>query len=168
MVRKYSLSFVCAISLLVIVSDRVAAEPFVYSTDGAEVTDLATGLTWRRCAEGMNWVVAVPASSSTCLGTASTFTHETALQHAASEATATNLAWRLPNVKELTSIVNTDRFSPAVDSSVFPATPNNFFWASTPDVTVSGSAWTVYFLNGTVGYITRDGNYSARLVRDAQ
>ncbi len=38
--------------------------------------------------------------------------------------------WRLPNLKELFSIVDTSRQTPAINTSVFPATASDRFWTS--------------------------------------
>lgn len=132
------------------------------SPDGQEVTDTATGLIWRRCAEGQTW----EAAATTCTGTASTFTHQAALQRAASQATATGISWRLPNVKELSSIADKTRQNPAIDSTAFPATPSYFFWSASPYVGYAYYAWYVNFGNGYVYYGYRRYGYShVRLVR---
>ncbi len=148
--------------LLALVGSAQAVGPYTYSTDGAEVTDTKTGLVWRRCAEGMSW------SGSTCTGSAASYTHSDALLRAASEATASGKAWRLPNVKELESIVDASRSGPAIDIAAFPATPSSWFWSSSPVAGYSGDAWGVGFGNGYVGYDYRDGNLAVRLVRSGQ
>ena len=126
-------------SLLLPVALWANAAPFTVSADGQEVTDTKTGLVWRRCAEGMT------ASSGTCTGTASAFTHESALTRASTQATATGVAWRLPNVKELSSIADKSRINPAIDTVAFPATPASWFWSSSPYVGYADVAWVVYF-----------------------
>ena len=140
-----------------------ADAPFTVSADGAEVSDGRTGLIWRRCAEGM------VASGGTCTGTASTFTHEQALARARDQATSTSVAWRLPNVKELASIVDRSKSNPAIDTVAFPATPVNVFWSSSPVVGVALYAWYVYFYDGSVDYnVIRGGALPVRLVRAGQ
>ncbi len=43
--------------------------------------------------------------------------------------------WRLPNVRELVSLVNYNKTSPAIDEEYFPKTPYKyFFWSSSSDV----------------------------------
>ncbi|MFI3276043.1 DUF1566 domain-containing protein [Vibrio sp.] len=43
--------------------------------------------------------------------------------------------WRLPNIKELVSIVNYNKTSPSIDEEFFPNTPvKHFFWSSTSDL----------------------------------
>ena len=135
------------------------AERFRYSNDGSEVTDNTTGLVWRRCAEGMTW------SGGTCTGSASTYNHEGALQRA-----QTQTIWRLPNVKELSSVVDRSRIYPAIDPTAFPNTPSGTpFWTSSPIVGYSGNAWYVAFDYGGVGNLNlsydRSYNFHVRLVR---
>ena len=149
-------------SLLLPVALWANAAPFTVSADGQEVTDTKTGLNWRRCAEGMT------ASGGTCTGTASTFMHEAALTRASTQAIATGVAWRLPNVKELSSIADKSRSNPAIDTVAFPATPANWFWSSSPYVGDASIAWFVYFSNGYVGYDYRSNALHVRLVRAGQ
>jgi hypothetical protein len=138
------------------------AARFTYSADGQEVTDQATGLIWRRCAEGMAW------ASTTCTGSALNFTHENALTRAKTEATASGKAWRLPNVKELSSLVDRAHVSPAIDVAAFPATPSSWFWSSSPYAGDSGDAWYVLFSDGFVNRNYRNVSYAVRLVRASQ
>lgn len=119
MMHKSSKKCLLAIGFWTAVALAHSADRFSYSSSGSEVTDNATGLTWRRCAEGMTW------SGSTCTGSAATYTHEGALQQAQSQSSGQN--WRLPNVKELSSIVDDRRISPAIDPVAFPNTPGNWF-----------------------------------------
>ena len=179
-------------SLLLPVASCALAAPFTVSADGQEVTDTKTGLIWRRCAEGMT------ANAGTCTGTASSFTHEDALTRAGTQAAATGMAWRLPNVKELFSIVDKSRLNPAIDTTAFPATPANEFWSSSPYlgpradpfssspsyVDETGYAWHVKFDSGFIHYVgegykylnggfrnvldSRSLAYSVRLVRASQ
>lgn len=143
-------------------SGAAAQTRYTVSADQQEVTDARTGLIWRRCTEGMT------ASESTCSGGASTFTLETALQHAATQASSTGLAWRLPNIKELSSIADRSRTSPAIDTAAFPATPLTVFWSSTPLGFIHYAAMGVHFLDGGVENYLRGENHQVRLVRAGQ
>lgn len=130
---------------------------YIYSTAGDEVTDSNTGLIWRRCSEGQTW------SGGTCTGTAAAYGHEQALiQVRVQSGTA---GWRLPNVKELTSIADKTRTSPTIDPTAFPETPSAWYWSSTPYVGDSSFAWFVNFVNGTVDQDYRYHSYRVRLVR---
>lgn len=64
-----------------------------------DVKDTSTGLIWRACPLGMNY----DTNTQKCTGSATSYTWEKALQ-AASNLDA-SLKWRVPNVKELTSIL---------------------------------------------------------------
>jgi hypothetical protein len=131
---------------------------YSYSAAGDEVTDTQTGLTWRRCSEGQTW------SGGTCTGTIATYTHEQALARATSQAGTAG--WRLPSVKELSSIADKTRSNPAIDTTAFPATPSDWYWSSTPYAGLSSYAWGVGFGDGYVGgYDSRDNSYHVRLVR---
>jgi hypothetical protein len=88
-----------------------------------EVLDKKTGLIWQRCILGASW------NGSTCSGTATYHTWEDSFAQAATMATNTGVAWRVPNIKELISLVETACFLPAINETIFPATPN-FIWSS--------------------------------------
>ena len=151
--------------LLGIMPIAASAQPYAISTDGSEVTDQKTGLIWRRCAEGM--VV----SGGTCTGSASGFTQEAALRHAAALTGSTGKAWRLPNIKELSSIADKSRSNPAIDPTAFPATPtsapNNA--AQNNGFLSASGAWVVNFSDGSVRAASRSSFIDyVRLVRDGQ
>ena len=132
-----------------------------FEISGAEVTDLQTGLIWKRCSEGQSW------SGSTCTGNAATYSHEQALAQAKTQnSTGSASGWRLPHVKELTRLADRGCNLPTIDSTAFPGTPSINFWASSPSVGYSYSAWHVYFSNGDVNY--SNGYYAIRLVRASQ
>lgn len=145
--------------LLALLPAASSAAPFTLSLDGTEVTDQGTGLIWRHCAEGL--------SGSQCgSGTASPFSHEAALLQATNESKSTGLAWRLPNVKELSSIVDVTVI-PASYAS-FPATPTDrVFWSSSPYTYPNNAqhAWYVDFNVGVVNVTLRNGINYVRLVR---
>lgn len=135
-------------------STAQAQARFSYSTNGAEVTDSKTGLIWQRCSAGQNW------SGITCTGTATTYTHEQALSYAQSQT-----GWRLPNVKELSSLVDRTVVNPSIDNVVFPTTPVNWIWSASPYVGNAASAWVVHFGQGGVGFYVRSSLLQVRLVR---
>ena len=141
--------------------EAVAATRFVPNAAGDEVTDTFTGLIWRRCAEGQNW------DGSHCAGSYSRFIWGGALAHARSEASRTSLAWRVPNVKELKSLVNSGAKKPA-SYPAFPDTPLDAFWTSTAYAGSAGDTWVVSFSYGfTEPFNFRDGSHAVRLVRTA-
>jgi len=131
-------------------------ERFVFSAD--EVTDRMTGLVWRRCSEGQTW------DAVTCTGTATRFTWQGALDQAHAAA-AGGTGWRLPNVKELFSLIDFAGVNPSTDPLAFPNTPGDWAWTSTfslfPDL-----PWGVSFEVGHVNHVPRGGPFPVRLVRD--
>lgn len=142
---------------LLLAATSAQSQTYTYSTAGDEVTDSKTGLIWRRCSEGQTW------SGNTCTGTAATYTHEQALAQA--KAQAGTAGWRLPNVKELTSIANKAFVNPAIDSTAFPGTPSYYYWSSTPNAGDSSLARLVDFGYGRVYSLSRHNSNHVRLVR---
>ena len=126
------------------------------------VTDTATGLVWQRCSLGQSW------NGSTCTGNASLYTWQGALQQGEGNSFAGYSDWRLPNRKELRSIVTYDRYSPAINTTVFPNTPSTGYWSSSPDAGGSYDVWIVYFGNGADGNYARYSAHAVRLVRGGQ
>lgn len=133
---------------------RPSAPDSRYRDNGDQtVTDLATGLIWKRCAEGL--------SGTDCtIGTVSPFTWQQALQHAAS-----NAPWRLPNKKELASLVEQSCNDPSINSRFFPNTPSRVFWSSSPYADDSYGAW---FVDGHVSVGYKGAQAYVRLVRGGQ
>lgn len=145
------------VALLLATASAQSQTRYTYSTARDEVTDSKTGLIWRRCSEGQTW------SGSICTGTAATYTHEQALAQA--KAQTGTAGWRLPNVKELASIADSTRVSPAIDPAAFPATPSNWYWSSTPYAGDSSNALLVLFREGSIRYGSRLNGFHVRLVR---
>lgn len=142
--------------------------------DDNEVFDQATGLIWQRCAFGSGW------NGTQCGGgnlpINYIFTHEDALL-IAKNATPATKAWRLPNIKELSSIVDRTQFDPSIDDTTFPNTlfddkalPPAFvhFWSSTPSVQDSSEAFGILFSNGNIMLAPRTDLGFIRLVRESE
>jgi len=114
---------------------------YAFNSAGDEVTDTVTGLIWKRCAEGMVW------SGGTCAGTATPFTWYGALAQTAFFSDYTGVAWRMPNLKELESLVETACYDMAINQTAFPAT-QRYAWSASPYVAGIDGAWAAYFYNG--------------------
>lgn len=56
--------------------------------------------------------------------------------------------WRLPNVKELKSIADMSKYSPAINTAYFPNTQSLSYWSSTTDASNTLYAWVVEFGGG--------------------
>jgi Protein of unknown function (DUF1566) len=127
------------------------------------VTDVRTGLMWDRCPRGQSGVA--------CAGAATTFTWGNALPDAANANVANYKGyndWRLPNVKELESLVETCRSSPSINESAFPATPSSGFWSGSPVAGVTTGAWYLSLSLGSVYLSGRSSAHRVRLVRAGQ
>jgi len=130
-------------------------------TDGTAY-HIKTGLTWKRCAEGQIW------DGTTCAGTAGGYAWPEALQLGPASGVAGFSDWRLPNLKELSSIVEQRNWSPAINTEVFPSAPLAYFWSASPYAPYSGGAWVVVFSDGDVGASGKGSSDAVRLVRGGQ
>lgn len=136
-----------------------------FSVNGdSTVTHTKTGLMWKQCAEGLSG----PACST---GTASAITWANALKAANTANTAAFAGytdWRLPNIKELTSIVEFCGYGPSINRTVFPASPTGF-WSSTTGngVGAGGGAWVANFFGngGSIPNQSKTSGLTVRLVR---
>lgn len=152
-----SISIACAVTLIGL--PALANDRFIYSPLGAEVTDTTTGLTWRRCSEGQIW------SSERCVGKATVHNYKGALASAKVRATQ-KVAWRVPNVDELGTLVVKSAKPAAIDTTVFPDTVANRYWSSTPHETEATQAMIVLFKDGHVFKYHRNNKAHVRLVRN--
>ena len=74
--------------------------------------------------------------------------------------------WRIPNYNELISLVDLGRYSPSIDVTAFPSTPNSHHWTSSTRPDYTTYAFIVDFGNGYVLYINkRPARHYLRLVR---
>lgn len=149
----------CSVAILL---TPLANAALTANAAGDEITDSRTGLTWKRCIEGMSW----NATSSSCTGAATTYTQAQALALAAG-------AWRLPNIKELASLTDLSRKNPAINTTAFPNTPfpatNSAsvedHWSSSLSVGQPGYSWYVSFSTGRVDAFAENTTMTVRLVK---
>lgn len=73
--------------------------------------------------------------------------------------------WRLPTRIELASIVDYTVDNPAINGTYFPTTPPDYFWTSAAYVPAPGSAWYVYFSDGSANAGTAAATFRVRCVR---
>jgi hypothetical protein len=106
---------------------------FIYNGDST-ISDKSTSLTWQKGEGGpMNWWEAL------------TYCEELSL--------AGYSDWRVPNVRELASIMDLDRSTqPVIDTSFFPETHPEGYWSSTSyQQARSFHAFVGYFQHGYIG-----------------
>ena len=116
------------------IEPSVEPDRMVDNADGT-VTDAQTGLMWSQCSLGQTW------TESGCEGAPNDYSWREALQAAKQfndgGGLAGNTDWRLPNIKELSSIVEHQCDSPAINLTFFPDTPSATYLSSTPAVNQS-------------------------------
>lgn len=126
-----------------------------FATSGATIIDNATGLTWMRCSLGQ--------TGDDCNGgNAKSYTWSGALN----EITNNHSSWRLPNIKELNSIIELRCHAPAINKTVFPNTKSNDYWSSSPDADYADYAWSINFNDGNAGNDMKHASLFVRLVKD--
>ncbi|MEE1673904.1 DUF1566 domain-containing protein [Agarivorans aestuarii] len=138
---------------------------FQTDTNGT-VLDLQTGLMWDRCALGQTWDNAL----KLCTGTASTKNWRQATRSGMDHSLGGYTDWRLPNIKELQTIIELSCWRPAINVTIFP--DDGFlqihnYWSSTPHVVYTQQAWMV---NLDAGYnfdnlMDKNSQHEVRLVR---
>ena len=132
---------------------------YAVQAGGAEVQDTQTGLIWQRCSLGQSW------NGATCAGSAGVYTWQSALQAARDLGNG----WRVPNSKELQSLVEEACYSPAINETLFPATATGtYYWTSSPYYDGGNGAWVVDFSHGGTSSSFRYGGYYVRVVRSGQ
>ncbi|MGJ8679167.1 Lcl domain-containing protein [Paraglaciecola sp.] len=122
------------------------------------VTDLETGLMWAQCVAGLSGIECGN-------GTAEAMDWGLALEHAQTSELAGYSDWRLPNIKELYSLVDFNRVEPAINLNVFPATTVDYTWSSSPMIDFRQDAWFVNFKAGLNWFKGRSSNMLVRMVR---
>ncbi len=119
---------------------------FVNNGDGT-VTDASTGLMWQQATAGaMNWQEALSYCESLTLGGYND--------------------WRLPNIKVFRSIVEYEKYDPAIDIYYLPDTLSSGYWSATTRFGSNSDAWIINFRYGfDSGNDGKLGSYYVRAVR---
>ena len=127
------------------------------------VTDTQSGLTWMRCPLGMHW------KDNNCIDVPDREVWSDArivLTTLNEDGGYANFRdWRLPTLEELSTLVESKCYEPAINSEIFPSTPHIGFWTSTEDAHYRQGAWLVYFLNGVSYMGNREYEWAVRAVR---
>jgi len=121
-------------------------EPDYQIADG-QVTDPATGLTWQQA----------PSASTMSAAAAPSYCASLDLD---------GYSWRLPSIKELATLVDEDRVSPAIDVSAFPGVaPDVWFWSSTVSAPSPPEQWALNFNDGFSYFRSTSSTSYVRCVR---
>ena len=121
---------------------------FTDNSDSSTVTDTKTSLVWQKSTSGseMTWEEALSSCEGLTLGSQSD--------------------WRLPNLKELGSIVDVYEYNPSIDSTAFPGTESDDYWSSTTKEGTATYAWHMkFFLGGQTDTNDKTSNRYVRCVR---
>ncbi len=116
---------------------------FEIHQDGT-VTHKKTGLMWMRCSVGQNW----DKKANQCVDDGDSTNDQydwsgaVVLSNRFSYSGYTD--WRIPNIKELASIVELKCFRPSINLDVFPGTYIRGKWLAMPDEKKKYSGWLVY------------------------
>jgi hypothetical protein len=73
--------------------------------------------------------------------------------------------WRLPEIRELLSLVDYTRHDPAIDTERFPDTKSDWYWTASSCAGDPGVAWIVGFNGGSAGWSSRNSDAFVRAVR---
>jgi len=128
----------------------------VAGTNGAEVLDLYTNLIWQRCSLGQRW------SGTQCEGEAQTYSWVDALKQTAVQNPP---VWRVPNIRELHSLVEDACHDSSTHPQIFPLTPAQVYWSASPSMANKETAWSVDFNIGTTSTSNKLSQHHVRMVR---
>jgi hypothetical protein len=130
-----------------------------YTDNGdGTVLDIKTNLIWKKCLEGL--------SGDNCeSGAATTHNWKEALSVAQNSDFANHSDWRLPNIKELNSLVKLNCHNPSINANIFP-NALAALWTSSHSTRFNFHAWRVNFGYGSYESVNRINSYVVRLVRN--
>ncbi|MCP4353986.1 MAG: DUF1566 domain-containing protein [Desulfobacterales bacterium] len=135
--------------VLAVRGENRSSNHFIINSDNT-ITDTDTGLIWQMqtADSAMSW--------------------EEAIVYCENLSLAGYNDWRLPNIRELKSIVDYSRYDPAIDVEFFPDTLSSAYWSSSTGATHSGNAWHVNFGSLTDTYNNKSNARYVRAVRGGQ
>lgn len=141
----------------------------VSGSNGTEILDRRTDLVWQRCSVGQTW------DGSTCAGTALDYTWTEALKTVTAVRATVNPDYRMPSIKEISTLIEIDCVKPSMNIEVFPNLPTLSkealvtdqvpYWSSSPNVRSQTQAWRINIWNGTMETSSKSQKAHVRLVR---
>ena len=123
----FSMSGLCLLLTVVCTATAYGVGP--YSSNGITVLDNGTGLEWQQADDGQ------------------TRTWSQALAYCEDLSLGGHSDWRLPNIRELISIVDDSRYDPAIDPAF--QCRSSGYWSATTLAPNTDNAWGVYFYYGS-------------------
>lgn len=146
-------------------SSRTAPDSRYVDNGDGTVRDLQVGLVWQKCSVGQ--------SGNDCSeGAARAFKWDEAIQQDQlvndSGGFAGHTDWRVPKIKELRSLVEVGCWSPSINLTLFPNTPDVEYWTSSSYTGFTNNAWYISFNSGKSQYNHSKLKYFVRLVRTAE
>jgi len=115
---------------------------FTDNGDGT-ITDNATGLMWVKDPSQLGGVWGTP-------GSPAADSWSDAIDNCLALNCAGHQDWRLPNAKELITLIDYERLAPAIDATFFPNTQSNHYWSSSGYSDDENYEWAVDF---TIGHV---------------
>ena len=146
----------------VAIPPSTAATAFTIHTDGTVVAR-ATRLMWARCLVGQSL------DNGACTGQPATVRWEDAVSAARLARLGGYSDWRLPNPKELLSIIDDRCAAPSLNADVFPI-PTSYFgaWTGTSTGGLTGMRAGAWIVDSNGQTITHPEQASVWLVREAR
>lgn len=154
-------------------SITATADHLVDNANGT-ISDAKTGLMWKKCTESQTY----NASTGGCDTSNSVYTYNwSATLNRAQLVNAgtageklTFSGWRVPNINELTSIIEYQCHTPSIDTTVFTNMPTTkaAYWSSTPLIgggSENNKAWFAEFGTGGTATTLKTSTRYIRLVR---
>ena len=131
-----------------------------YSCNPHSYTDLGNGIV-RDNVTGLEW------QQETAPGT---YTWQQAIDYCAGLNLGGKDDWRLPTIKELSTLVDSGipYPGPTINTTYFSGTVASYYWSSTTDADDTYDAWYVDFYDGYVGYGLKTSYGYVRAVRSGQ
>ncbi|MFC4654605.1 MULTISPECIES: DUF1566 domain-containing protein [Rheinheimera] len=142
------------------IEDAIDFSQFTLNSDGT-VLDSKTRLLWSACLVGQSW----DSSSKSCTGNPQQLTWADALLESARQDLGGFSSWRLPNAKEVQSIINRGCVDPALRLSLFPGANSENIWTGTTAANEANQAFAVAMYSGKNNLKTKNAQLYVRLVR---
>lgn len=140
---RKTIPLILATAAALLAGSGQAASNARFRPDGTVVYDANTGLSWEQVPQ----------------------TTPRTLMDAAAYCAALGASFRLPNMKELQTVVDRSRSSPAVDTSVFETVQPTTYWTSTTLADQPSTSWQVEFGLGASTFSSGTGSHLTWCVR---